>query len=252
MEAEQVSKDLRCLCDELRQEILAISKRVIGLKEISIVTDRPALLNIEQAKTVKVSQAEMISNIMLAYRHLEDATMRMGRVLEAQEEISKVQAAVQPIVEEALSNVTKLNKEILKGNQKKEIKTLKEALDILVKSTEDILRYTGEKYVIPSLRKSLGGSSVYKRFDIEEITAYPAEIIDAIVENLRYEGDAIRLFVIGSGKGWTPKVEAIIQNTEIAIPETGHSYLVFEWAYHGGFIGLVNLLYGKKTEAEKC
>jgi len=67
---------LKELCDKLRTEIKEVGFRVHALKEHS---------DFSHEQTYSGQHGEMLANIMLAYRHLEDARMRIGKVLQAQD-----------------------------------------------------------------------------------------------------------------------------------------------------------------------
>lgn len=62
------------ICTELRAEIKDIGEKVIILKGHSVFDS----LDYSGDKF-----GEMKANIMLAYRHLEDARMRLGKVIQA-------------------------------------------------------------------------------------------------------------------------------------------------------------------------
>jgi hypothetical protein len=59
--------------DTLRQEIKALAKKIKNLKESRQSGEPEKLEDI----------GEVIANLMLSYRHLEDASMRLGKVLQA-------------------------------------------------------------------------------------------------------------------------------------------------------------------------
>lgn len=61
--------------NELRAEILPFEQKFLGLKR-HIYFSAPKEQTPEGA-------GEAIANIMLAYRHLEDARMRLGKVIQA-------------------------------------------------------------------------------------------------------------------------------------------------------------------------
>jgi len=63
--------DLKQECDVLRLNIDAVAGRLNGLKE------HPAV-----AQVAVKPRGEMLANIILAYRHLEDARMRIGKVIQ--------------------------------------------------------------------------------------------------------------------------------------------------------------------------
>ncbi len=55
----------------LRAEILDLDKRVLALREV-IATSDPGL-----------DLSEMLANVILTHRHLEDARMRLGKAVQA-------------------------------------------------------------------------------------------------------------------------------------------------------------------------
>lgn len=62
------------VCEELRTKIKDVADSVLNNKNVAaIVEPIPAAWD----------RPEMLANLMLAYRHLEDARMRMGKVLQA-------------------------------------------------------------------------------------------------------------------------------------------------------------------------
>jgi hypothetical protein len=63
--------DFRERCYALRAEILHVDKLVLGLREI--IAPLGAGLD----------QPEMMANVILAHRHLEDARMRLGKAVQA-------------------------------------------------------------------------------------------------------------------------------------------------------------------------
>jgi len=64
-------------CDRLRAEV----------KEVSTSTKDLMLFSVFDGEQAYVRQhGEMKANIMLAYRHLEDARMRIGKILQAAED----------------------------------------------------------------------------------------------------------------------------------------------------------------------
>jgi hypothetical protein len=69
--------ELKELCDELRKEIKEISLRVISLKKHH---------DFRAEQTYEGQHGEMKANIMLSYRHLEDARMRIGKILQASDD----------------------------------------------------------------------------------------------------------------------------------------------------------------------
>jgi hypothetical protein len=67
------AKDLKEVCDLLRADIEATAKRLNAIKHHS------AFLT---ADISSEARGEMYANTVLAYRHLEDARMRLGKVLQ--------------------------------------------------------------------------------------------------------------------------------------------------------------------------
>lgn len=65
---------LKEACDRLRGELLTIEKRVRGLKDHHTA--------FKGADAFPGQHGEMIAQSMLAVRHLEDARMRLGKVLQ--------------------------------------------------------------------------------------------------------------------------------------------------------------------------
>ena len=70
------SRSLKSICDELRKGILYAGEQLLALKKHPQAND---FFNPQQVEANKEIQA----NIMLAYRHLEDARMRIGKVIQA-------------------------------------------------------------------------------------------------------------------------------------------------------------------------
>jgi len=66
-------KDLKSLCDRLRGELLTLEKTVRAFK---------AREDFQGADAFPGQHGEMIAQSMLAVRHLEDARMRLGKVLQ--------------------------------------------------------------------------------------------------------------------------------------------------------------------------
>ena len=64
------------LCSMRRKEIKEIAQRVLYLKSHSSLSEKGTESYLGQ-------RPEEIENIMLAYRHLEDAAMRLGKVIQA-------------------------------------------------------------------------------------------------------------------------------------------------------------------------
>jgi|SwirhirootsSR3_FD_contig_61_8605107_length_6705_multi_5_in_0_out_0_7 hypothetical protein len=65
--------DLKEVCDLLRSDIDSTAKRVHALKQHSVLNG--SALNGE-------TRSELFANVTLAYRHLEDARMRLGKVIQ--------------------------------------------------------------------------------------------------------------------------------------------------------------------------
>lgn len=74
MEEEERKMTFEERCNKMRTHIENDAQLVKHLKEASVFKG-------EQARAEQHS--EMKANIMLAYRHLEDARMRIGKVLQA-------------------------------------------------------------------------------------------------------------------------------------------------------------------------
>lgn len=68
-----MSETLKELCDRLRKELLAVEKQVRELKGHQDFKAPDAFAG---------QHGEMIAQSMLAVRHLEDARMRLGKVLQ--------------------------------------------------------------------------------------------------------------------------------------------------------------------------
>ncbi len=75
-----MSKDFTRLCDELRTEIEEIGKRTRALQHHPVFSQNSAYPG--QQGEMKANMM-MKANIMLSYRHLEDARMRVGKILQA-------------------------------------------------------------------------------------------------------------------------------------------------------------------------
>lgn len=71
--------DLKTQCNALRETIHRVADQVRNLK------CHPAMEAAGTDVAPKADRAEMSANIMLAYRHLEDARMRLGKVIQAYE-----------------------------------------------------------------------------------------------------------------------------------------------------------------------
>jgi hypothetical protein len=68
-----MEESLDDVCHSLREQILDLGDRVLCLKKHSALGDDGR----------KNDKGEMTANIMLAYRHLEDARLRIGKVVQA-------------------------------------------------------------------------------------------------------------------------------------------------------------------------
>jgi hypothetical protein len=64
-------------CYGLREELKAIAPRVLILRR------HPAFTGADTNAPLSRDLGEMLANIMLAYRHLEDAAMRLGKAVQA-------------------------------------------------------------------------------------------------------------------------------------------------------------------------
>ncbi len=69
-----MDEDFTRLCDELRTEIEETGKRTRALQHHPVFSGEQGYPG---------QHGEMKANIMLAYRHLEDARMRIGKILQA-------------------------------------------------------------------------------------------------------------------------------------------------------------------------
>lgn len=69
-----MGEDLNKLCDSFRKEIKEIGEKVKCLM---------AHDDFKRKQAYDGQHGEMKANIMLAYRHLEDARMRIGKTLQA-------------------------------------------------------------------------------------------------------------------------------------------------------------------------
>lgn len=71
----EAEKEFNVVCLEVRKEIKATAARVKdmveGIKPLDFEDDE------------KRDKGEMIANLMLTYRHLEDASMRLGKAIQA-------------------------------------------------------------------------------------------------------------------------------------------------------------------------
>ena len=73
---------MKTLVNDLRAAILATEQDLLGLKgavATADLTSRPGV----PLDSPAADRGEMIANVMLAYRHLEDARMRLGKVIQA-------------------------------------------------------------------------------------------------------------------------------------------------------------------------
>lgn len=71
---ENTEGDIKDLCFEIRKQTLELGNLTKSLKKHSIFKGEQS--HVDQ-------HSEMIANIMLCYRHLEDARMRIGKVVQA-------------------------------------------------------------------------------------------------------------------------------------------------------------------------
>ncbi len=69
-----MDEKFKAVCDSLRSEIKNTSETVLGLKQHPVF---------DSQETYPGQIGEMKANIMLVYRHLEDARMRVGKILQA-------------------------------------------------------------------------------------------------------------------------------------------------------------------------
>jgi hypothetical protein len=74
-----VSVDVKTVCHTLRVQADGLAKEARALAEACKVATRPAAT----ATDPEPDRGEMIANAMLATRHLEDARMRLGKVIQA-------------------------------------------------------------------------------------------------------------------------------------------------------------------------
>jgi len=72
-----MGESLKELCDRLRAELKDIEKQVRSMKEGPRFTGEQSYLG---------QHGEMIAQSMLAVRHIEDARMRLGKVLQYAED----------------------------------------------------------------------------------------------------------------------------------------------------------------------
>lgn len=71
--------DIKTKANEIRGEILRLENMVQELKR----TCQSAELPPTPANLAPADRGEMVANAMLGYRHLEDARMRLGKVIQA-------------------------------------------------------------------------------------------------------------------------------------------------------------------------
>ena len=71
-----MEEELKSQCNTLREEVKRIAVHTLCLKAHS---------DFKGEQDYVGQHGEMMANIMLAYRHLEDARMRIGKVLQAQD-----------------------------------------------------------------------------------------------------------------------------------------------------------------------
>lgn len=69
-----MEEKLKKQCDDLREQIKVVGTTVLALKAHSDFAGNEGYVG---------QHGEMIANIMLTYRHLEDARMRVGKILQA-------------------------------------------------------------------------------------------------------------------------------------------------------------------------
>jgi len=65
------------LCNKIRDEVGRMGTHVLATKHGTSFTDA--------STTEGADSGEMVANLMLAYRHLEDARMRLGKAIQASE-----------------------------------------------------------------------------------------------------------------------------------------------------------------------
>ena len=73
-EEQPTEPTIKEVCFDVRGEIESLKRRVICLKDNSVF---------KSEAHEDEDRGEMKANIMLAYRHLEDARMRLGKVVQA-------------------------------------------------------------------------------------------------------------------------------------------------------------------------
>lgn len=66
-------------CGDLRAECLVTEKRLLELKQRIAIAE----LSVPPQPHPAPDRPEMLANVTLAYRHLEDARMRLGKVIQA-------------------------------------------------------------------------------------------------------------------------------------------------------------------------
>lgn len=71
-----MEQNIKDRCNELRAEILKIGNAVNGVHKHSVF---------DGEQSASGQHSEMHANLTLAYRHLEDARMRLGKVIQAHE-----------------------------------------------------------------------------------------------------------------------------------------------------------------------
>lgn len=78
--------DIKTGCNELRADIKRIGGYTLELKERIMSTPTPTKPRQgEYVSDISPDFGEMLANVTLAYRHLEDAAMRLGKVIQAYE-----------------------------------------------------------------------------------------------------------------------------------------------------------------------
>lgn len=73
--------DIKHDCDNLRRDIKNLGGYLMNVKA-GLTGDAEHPASKYQLQPVS-DKGEMIANVMLAYRHLEDAAMRLGKVIQA-------------------------------------------------------------------------------------------------------------------------------------------------------------------------
>ncbi len=71
-----MEKDIIILVGEAREELKVFAEKLLALKGHDFL---------KGGADEKADVGEMIANIMLTYRHIEDARMRLGKVIQARE-----------------------------------------------------------------------------------------------------------------------------------------------------------------------